>query len=151
MQQLFGKPLYDLSSEMDPKSHTTIIVSSGWRDSAYLYGSLSSGNSRLPSPTLPFILQCSGLISAKLLRVYMQTFNLTVFSHDFGISLLTPEDGCSAITYFHLTKSSPQLIAVKHNGTPFLRCSGLGCGLPHAHWCHFPPPVPLPQPKTLSR
>ncbi|GBO36350.1 hypothetical protein AVEN_102502-1 [Araneus ventricosus] len=35
-------PGYDLSSEMGPKSHTTIIVPLGRRESAYLYGSLSS-------------------------------------------------------------------------------------------------------------
>ncbi|GBN55607.1 hypothetical protein AVEN_223864-1 [Araneus ventricosus] len=46
MQQSPGIPGYGLSSEMGPKSHTTIIVPSGWRESAYLYGSLSSENSR---------------------------------------------------------------------------------------------------------
>ncbi|GBL83986.1 hypothetical protein AVEN_100860-1 [Araneus ventricosus] len=39
-------PRYDLASEMGPKSRTTIIVSSGYRESAYLYGSLSTVNSR---------------------------------------------------------------------------------------------------------
>ncbi|GBN03892.1 hypothetical protein AVEN_132945-1 [Araneus ventricosus] len=32
---------YDPSSELAPKSHTTIIVPSGWRESAYLYGELA--------------------------------------------------------------------------------------------------------------
>ncbi|GBM78987.1 hypothetical protein AVEN_226346-1 [Araneus ventricosus] len=34
MQQPLVLPGYDLSSEMDPKSHTTIIVPSGWREPA---------------------------------------------------------------------------------------------------------------------
>ncbi|GBM37459.1 hypothetical protein AVEN_263137-1 [Araneus ventricosus] len=46
MQQTPVLPGYDLSSEMGPKSHTTIIVPSGWRETAYIYGSLSSVNSR---------------------------------------------------------------------------------------------------------
>ncbi|GBO22081.1 hypothetical protein AVEN_2152-1 [Araneus ventricosus] len=32
MQQPPGLPGYDLSSEMSPKSHTTIIAPSGWRE-----------------------------------------------------------------------------------------------------------------------
>ncbi|GBN52874.1 hypothetical protein AVEN_2669-1 [Araneus ventricosus] len=39
---------YDPSSEVGPKSHTTIIVPSGGREPAYLYGSLSSANTRCP-------------------------------------------------------------------------------------------------------
>ncbi|GBN61894.1 hypothetical protein AVEN_24501-1 [Araneus ventricosus] len=50
MQQLPGQPGYDLPSETGPKSHTTIIVPSDWRELACLYGSLSSVNSRCPPP-----------------------------------------------------------------------------------------------------
>ncbi|GBM50377.1 hypothetical protein AVEN_128999-1 [Araneus ventricosus] len=43
-------PGYERTSEMVPKTHTTIIVPSDWRESTYLYGSLSSVNSRCPLP-----------------------------------------------------------------------------------------------------
>ncbi|GBM86834.1 hypothetical protein AVEN_213782-1 [Araneus ventricosus] len=48
VQQPSVLPGSDLSSEMGPKSHITIIVLSGWREPAYLHGSLSSVNSRCP-------------------------------------------------------------------------------------------------------
>ncbi|GBM99867.1 hypothetical protein AVEN_204456-1 [Araneus ventricosus] len=54
MQQTPGISGYDLFSEMGPKSHSTIIVPSGRRESAYLYVSLSSVNSRCPPPRWGF-------------------------------------------------------------------------------------------------
>ncbi|GBL77000.1 hypothetical protein AVEN_12658-1 [Araneus ventricosus] len=48
MQQPPVLPGYDLSSEMGPEGHTTIIVPSGWREPAYLHGSLLSVDSRYP-------------------------------------------------------------------------------------------------------
>ncbi|GBL85451.1 hypothetical protein AVEN_34632-1 [Araneus ventricosus] len=47
IKQPFVSLGYDLSSEM---GLTTIIVPSGWREPAYLYGSLSSVCSRCPPP-----------------------------------------------------------------------------------------------------
>ncbi|GBM99819.1 hypothetical protein AVEN_121185-1 [Araneus ventricosus] len=77
MQQLSILPGYDPSSEMDPKSHTIIIVPSGWRGSAYLYGSLSSVNSRCapdggahPIDSIGgegYLSPCSGRISIRLI------------------------------------------------------------------------------------
>ncbi|GBM07466.1 hypothetical protein AVEN_112647-1 [Araneus ventricosus] len=49
MQQPPVLPGYDLSSKMGPKSYITIIVPSGWRESAYLYGILPYVNLRCHS------------------------------------------------------------------------------------------------------
>ncbi|GBN73052.1 hypothetical protein AVEN_43381-1 [Araneus ventricosus] len=42
---------YDLSSEMGPNSHTTIIVPSGWRERAYLDGRILKPSFRTDGTT----------------------------------------------------------------------------------------------------